>query len=141
MKDSLENFYRIAQNIVQQIMSHNDAFYFFKPVDPEVDCAPDYYSFVTEPMCLFFVQQKIDNNEYENPQQFINDMHLIWQNAKSYNHPTTSVYKSADALAKKFELLASQLPQFVTNEEKYDGVQRLIELNFLRYRMNKNGHQ
>lgn len=139
-KESKECFHKIAQDIVLQIMQQPDAFFFFKPVDPDVDCAPGYFAIVTRPMSLFLVQQKLDNMEYNDPQEFIDDMHLIWQNAKSYNLPTTSIYKTADTLSRKFDILASSLPHYLSECEKESGIQKLIELRFLRYRMNKKTH-
>lgn len=110
-------------------------------MDPEADGAPDYFNIVMKPMCFYKVQEKLDNHEYKTPDDFIDDVRLIWQNAKLYNHQTHLIYKTADTLAKKFEILIGSLPHVLTESEKCSALQRLVELRFARYRMNKKTHQ
>ena len=136
-----EQFYRTCQDIVQQIMSSENAFYFFKPVDPELDGAPNYYDNILNPMSIFVVQDKLDKKQYDSPDEFIQDMRQIWVNAKQYNHQSHTIYKAADALAQKFEILASSLPRAIPPGSRNSALQRLVELRFLRYRMNKTTHQ
>lgn len=118
-----------------------DSIYFFKPVDPALDGAPDYYKYIQEPMCLLTIQQKLDNREYKSPDEFIRDMNLIWMNAEQYNHHTHLIYKGADTLAKKFQICSASLPRGIEEDDKNNALQRLVELQFLRYRMNKKTHQ
>ena len=136
-----EQFYLAAQEIVQAIMAQDNAFYFWQPVNPETDRAPDYYQIIPCPMCFFDVQEKLDQKKYEYPEEFIEDVRKIWANAKIYNNPSDIIYKTAHILANKFEVLASTLPHTLSDEEKNSGLQRLIELRFQRYRMNKTTHQ
>ena len=132
-----EQFYRTCQEIIHQIMSNDNSIYFFRPVDPELDGAPNYYDIVIQPMSIYRVQEKLDNHEYKLPNEFINDVRQIWINAKQYNHPTHPIYKAADMLASKFEVLASSLPQYISEESKNSALQRYVELRLLRYKVNK----
>ena len=136
-----EPFYRTCKDIIQNLMSTENSYFFFKPVDPEADGAPDYFSIVMKPMCFYKVQEKLDNNEYKTPNEFIEDVRLIWQNAKLYNHPSHLIYKTANILAHKFEILIGSLPQIVSEADKCSALQRLVELRFARYRINKKSHQ
>ncbi|KAH0794867.1 Bromodomain containing protein [Histomonas meleagridis] len=136
-----EQFYRTCQDIVQQIMNSDNSFYFFKPVDPELDGAPNYYEIILTPMSIFVVQDKLDKKLYNTPEEFIQDMRQIWINAKQYNHQTHTIYKAADLLAQKFEILASSLPRSIPPGSQSSALQRLVELRFLRYRLNKTTHQ
>jgi hypothetical protein len=136
-----DQFYRTYQDIVQQIMAKENSFYFFKPVDPEVDGAPDYFQFIVRPMSILTVQEKIDRREYDNPAEFIDDMRTIWSNAKIYNHQTHTIYKTADVLCEKFEVLAAALPHEISEADKGSALQRLTELRFARYRLAKRGHK
>ena len=132
-------FYNQCQNIINQLMKLENAF-FLRPVDPEKDVAPGYYEFIAHPMSIYDVQQKIDNDRYQSTEEFINDMRLIWSNAKLYNAPSHLVYKAADALSSKFEMMASTLPHIVEENSLSGGFQREIELRFARYRLMKKTH-
>lgn len=140
-EDKHADFYSVCQNIIQEINSQPEAFYFFKPIDPIQDYAADYYEVIPKPMCLFIVQNKLDNMEYTNPDEFAEDMFLIFQNAKKYNSAESAISRGADTLRKKLMVLLSSLPHFLSKEEKLSGVQRLVELRFLSYRMQKKTHQ
>ena len=136
-----EQFYLAAQEIVQTIMENDNALCFWEPVNPEVEYAPNYYLIIPSPMCFFEVQEKLDQKKYNCPEEFIEDVRTIWQNAKIYNNPSHQIYKTAHNLANKFEILASTLPHTLSESEKNSGLQRLVELRFQRYRMNKPTHQ
>jgi hypothetical protein len=136
-----EQFYRTYRDIVQEIMGKENAFFFFKPVDPEADGAPDYFRFINHPMSIFTVQEKLDRGEYNTPGEFISDMRLIWSNAKNYNHASHPIYKTADMLAELFEILASSLPHALSSAERGSALQRLTELRFARYRAAKQTHK
>jgi hypothetical protein len=122
-------------------MGKENAFFFFKPVDPDADGAPDYFDYILKPMSIFTVQEKLDRGEYSNPAEFLSDMRLIWSNAKIYNHQAHPIYKTADVLAERFETLAAALPHELTEAERSSALQRLIELRFARYRAAKKTHK
>ena len=126
--------YDTYHGIIQKILADENSFFFFKPVDPEADGAQDYYSIVIKPMCFFTIQQKLDNKEYQNQNEFIADVRQIWQNAKLYNQSTHPIYKAADRLAKKFEILSASLPRPVKESESHSALQRYIELRIGRYK-------
>ncbi|XP_061583260.1 protein polybromo-1-like isoform X2 [Cololabis saira] len=71
---------------------------------------PDYYQQIKQPICLQHIRAKMKNGEYENVEQIEADLSLMFENAKRYNMPTSSIYKRAFRLqqilqAKKRELL------------------------------------
>ena len=136
-----EPFYHACREIIQQLMSQDNSYFFFKPVDPEADGAPDYNSVIPESMSFYRVQEKLDHQEYKTPDQFIYDVNLIWSNAKNYNLPVTLIYKTADILSNKFNTLAGSLPHVIPEEDKNNALQRLVELRFARYRLGKKTHQ
>ena len=135
-----ELFIQQCQNIISEIMKLENAFFFFRPVHPEQDKAPDYYQVVVKPMCIFTIQEKLENGQYNDPSEFIRDMRLIFYNAQHYNSSTHLVYHAAEAISQKFEILAATLPHFVKDNELNSGFQREVELRFARYRMNKKTH-
>ena len=135
-----EQFYHICQDIVQQILETEGSNYFFKPVDPEIDGAPEYYQVIPEPMCIYTVQDKLDKKLYNSPEEFIKDMNKIFENAKTFNYSSHPIYKVADALASKFAFLSARLPRRIQEGDLNSAVQRHVELRLLRYRLNKTTH-
>jgi hypothetical protein len=122
-------------------MTKENAYFFFKPVDPIADGAPDYFRYIVRPMSIFTVQEKLDKRQYESFDQFIGDMRDIWRNAKVYNHPSHAIHRAAELLAEEFEILAASLPREVPKDERTNGLQRLIEVRFARYRSLKKTHK
>ena len=55
------------------------------PVDPERDNAPDYFQVVKRPMDLGTVKKKLTDGKYESVEQFVDDVHLICNNAILFN--------------------------------------------------------
>jgi hypothetical protein len=136
-----DQYYRAYQGILQQIMAQENAYFFFKPVDPVADGAPDYLSRVLRPMSILTIQEKLDLQEYKSPDEFIGDMRQIWANAKIYNQQTHTIHKTAQALAEKFELLAASLPHDISEKDRRSGLQRLVENRFAQYRAEKRSHK
>jgi hypothetical protein len=120
-------------------MAQENAYFFFKPVDPVADGAPDYLQQILRPMSILIIQEKIDRQEYKSPNEFIEDMRQIWANAKIYNVQTHTIYRTAQALAEKFEIYAASLPHDIP--EPGSGMQRLVEIRFARYRAAKRTHK
>ena len=135
-----KNFYDICESIVRTLMLDPGAFYFFKPVEPEIDGAPDYFKYITHPMSFYVVQEKLSARTYKSPEEFIYDVKTIWSNAKYYNIETNPVYKAAEALSKKFDILALSLPRTVTQDESVSDLQKYVELRMKIYRQNKFTH-
>uniref|UniRef100_A0A8C3ACB6 Protein polybromo-1 n=1 Tax=Cyclopterus lumpus TaxID=8103 RepID=A0A8C3ACB6_CYCLU len=71
---------------------------------------PDYYQQIKQPVALQQIRAKMKNCEYENVEQMDADLTLMFENAKRYNMPNSSIYKRAFRLqqilqAKKRELV------------------------------------
>nr|XP_046239485.1 polybromo 1, like isoform X4 [Scatophagus argus] len=71
---------------------------------------PDYYQQIKQPIALQQIRAKMKNGEYESVEQMDADLALMFENAKRYNMPNSSIYKRAFRLqqimqAKKRELL------------------------------------
>jgi hypothetical protein len=133
--------YRTFQEIIRDIMSRENAFFFFRPVDPIADGAPDYFLYICNPMSILTVQEKLDRTEYKTADEFIRDIRLIWSNAKIYNHHSHPIYKTADALAVRFEIFAAGLPHEIPIADQSSALQRLVELRFACYRAAKQTHK
>ncbi|XP_034725670.1 polybromo 1, like isoform X3 [Etheostoma cragini] len=71
---------------------------------------PDYFQQIKQPIALQQIRAKMKNGEYETLEQMEADLTLMFENAKRYNMPNSSIYKRAFRLqqilqAKKRELL------------------------------------
>uniref|UniRef100_A0A3B5AYE7 Protein polybromo-1 n=1 Tax=Stegastes partitus TaxID=144197 RepID=A0A3B5AYE7_9TELE len=71
---------------------------------------PDYYQQIKQPIALQQIRAKMKNGEYESVEQMEADLTLMFENAKRYNMPNSSIYKRAFRLqqilqAKRRELL------------------------------------
>lgn len=68
------------------------------PVDPVHDDAPDYFDKIKKPMDLAKIKQNLNNNVYTNPQQLVDDIHLITANTRKYNGPDSYFGAFADII-------------------------------------------
>uniref|UniRef100_A0A665UA70 Protein polybromo-1 n=1 Tax=Echeneis naucrates TaxID=173247 RepID=A0A665UA70_ECHNA len=71
---------------------------------------PDYYQQIKQPIALQQIRTRMKNGEYESVDHMEADLNLMFENAKRYNMPNSSIYKRAFRLhqimqAKKRELL------------------------------------
>uniref|UniRef100_A0A672IS18 Protein polybromo-1 n=1 Tax=Salarias fasciatus TaxID=181472 RepID=A0A672IS18_SALFA len=56
---------------------------------------PDYYHQISQPICLQQIKNKMKSNEYESVEHVDSDLSLMFENAKRYNVPHSSIYKRA----------------------------------------------
>eukprot|EP00735_Rhodelphis_limneticus_P010598 TRINITY_DN3383_c0_g1::TRINITY_DN3383_c0_g1_i1::g.30966::m.30966 TRINITY_DN3383_c0_g1::TRINITY_DN3383_c0_g1_i1::g.30966 ORF type:complete len:400 (+),score=50.60,sp/Q9Y7N0/BDF1_SCHPO/33.33/1e-36,sp/Q9Y7N0/BDF1_SCHPO/39.60/2e-19,sp/Q9Y7N0/BDF1_SCHPO/29.89/3e-16,Bromodomain/PF00439.20/1.8e-24,Bromodomain/PF00439.20/1.7e-20 TRINITY_DN3383_c0_g1_i1:45-1202(+) len=94
--------------ILVTLQKHKFAEPFNEPVDPIVLNIPDYLNIIRHPMDLGTVKARLDQNEYDNPQQFVNDVRLVFRNAYTYNPEGSQVRAMAEALSKTFETQIQQ---------------------------------
>uniref|UniRef100_A0A8C9Y0D5 Protein polybromo-1 n=1 Tax=Sander lucioperca TaxID=283035 RepID=A0A8C9Y0D5_SANLU len=56
---------------------------------------PDYFQQIKQPIALQQIRAKMKNGEYESLEQMEADLTLMFENAKRYNMPNSSIYKRA----------------------------------------------
>ena len=76
---------------------------FLEPVDPVALGIPTYFEVIKRPMDLSTVDMKLKNHDYASPEQFEDDIRLIWSNALTFNPPGTQVYNMAENMSVYFE--------------------------------------
>ncbi|KAI9011440.1 Bromodomain-containing protein, partial [Gaertneriomyces semiglobifer] len=105
-----------CKNLLQNLKKHQAAWLFLEPVDPVVACAPDYYEVIKHPMDLSTVEKRLMAEEYEGPQQFVDDIQLMLNNCFVYNPPTNGVHISGKDLEAFFlRQLNKCFPAITTN--------------------------
>lgn len=70
---------------------------------PDIREYPDYFNTISEPISLDEIRKKIKQRKYKDVQQFIDDMKLMFANAKYYNEKDSIVYQQANILETTFQ--------------------------------------
>lgn len=110
---------RLMRPILQKLMFHpKNSDIFNHPVDPEALNLYDYFSKIKHPMDLRTVKAKILEGIYQNTQDCVNDISLVFQNAILYNPPNHIVNDCARILLHEFNEDISQLNEKLAKEEE-----------------------
>lgn len=67
-------------------------------VKPSKRLYPDYYVLIKHPLAMDVVKKRITSKTYSNIRDFLEDVHLIFTNARIYNQEGSIVYKDAQTL-------------------------------------------
>ncbi|XP_068598056.1 protein polybromo-1-like [Brachionichthys hirsutus] len=70
---------------------------------------PDYYQQIKQPIALQQIRAKMKNGEYESVEQMDADLSLMFENAKRYNMPNSSIYKRAFRLQQIMQVKRREL--------------------------------
>ncbi|EAY11959.1 Bromodomain containing protein [Trichomonas vaginalis G3] len=88
---------------------------FVKMVDPELDGAPEYFTYVKEPTSLTNIKEKLTNNQYKDIDALKHDVDLIYLNSKTYNgeeaYYTLMAFEARNWFFKKIEHLPSTVEE------------------------------
>jgi len=100
---------KAAQRMMMTLSRNQSAWIFAEPVNAEKLNILDYYDVVKEPMDFGTIKTKLKEHKYENIDQFIRDMELVFYNCKLYNGEQTDVGKMGKAVHDEFDRLKDQL--------------------------------
>ncbi|XP_011137380.1 bromodomain-containing protein 7 isoform X2 [Harpegnathos saltator] len=87
---------RLLEHLLRSMEKRDPQQFFAWPVTDSI--APGYSQIITNPMDFSTIKQKIDDNNYQNLNEFVDDFKLMCDNAMTYNHPDTIYYKAAKKL-------------------------------------------
>ncbi len=94
-----ERLWQLKQQVVNPLFKHSKSAAFKKPVNAKaLGIYPMYHQIIKCPMDLGTVRKKIDHGEYATMSQCVNDIFLIWTNAKTFNLPGHFVHENAKVL-------------------------------------------
>jgi ATP-dependent helicase STH1/SNF2 len=68
----------------------------------ESQAYPDYYQVIANPIAMSQIKRKIGNPSYPLP-SFRADMHLLWDNARTYNQEGSWVFNAAEDMQDAFD--------------------------------------
>ena len=102
--------YNQLLHLLNDMQNHTSAWPFAQPVNK--DEVPDYYEVIKEPMDLSTMEERLQNDLYPKPEDFIRDSRLIFDNCRKYNNETTPYAKSANKLEKFMWQQIKSIPEW-----------------------------
>ncbi|KAI1262022.1 hypothetical protein F5Y18DRAFT_399462 [Xylariaceae sp. FL1019] len=75
---------------------------------PDKASNPDYYTTIANPMALNIIKRKCKSKKYQNVDQAMQDINLMFNNAKEYNIESSQIYQDAEQLQAYAQDLAEQ---------------------------------
>eukprot|EP01017_Pseudomicrothorax_dubius_P039571 TRINITY_DN6089_c0_g1_i10.p1 TRINITY_DN6089_c0_g1~~TRINITY_DN6089_c0_g1_i10.p1 ORF type:complete len:114 (+),score=20.58 TRINITY_DN6089_c0_g1_i10:38-379(+) len=102
------NWYPRAKTTLEELWKEEGAEVFRVPVDPVAFDLPDYHMLIKKPMDFGTIKGKLENQSYQNPEEFSSDVELVFENCRKYNSPDTKLYQLAERLEQRFQALWGQ---------------------------------
>lgn len=96
--------------IMRNLKKHRDAAPFLHPVDYLKLNVPDYPKVIRHPMDLTTVDHKLNNGDYENVEEFITDIRLVFNNCFKFNGPEAMISMLCQNVESAFEKSLRQMP-------------------------------
>jgi hypothetical protein len=100
-----------CKEFTDKLIKHPLALPYVRPVNPQLDNAPDYLERIQRPMDLGTIKTNLENNHYPNSRAWSADIQLVWQNAKLYNAKKTLLHESAERLSQKCQKMLKMIPK------------------------------
>ena len=94
---------RQCLELLKGVKQEPNIHFFTSPVDHIALGIPDYPDVIKKPMDLGTVEQKLERRVYQHPGEFVDDVRLVWSNAKTYNGKGTLVHQAANHIRNVFE--------------------------------------
>lgn len=96
---------------------------------PDKQTTPDYFAAIKNPIAMDLIKRKAKRKKYQNVDQVLRDLDLMFENAKLYNEEDSQLYKDAVELQRQTHLLAEQEKAKPDSEfEDEDGRRPLPEI-------------
>ncbi|KAI1412676.1 hypothetical protein F5Y13DRAFT_41368 [Hypoxylon sp. FL1857] len=96
---------------------------------PDKQTTPDYFAAIKNPIALDLIKRKAKRKKYQNVDQVLKDLDLMFENAKEYNEEDSQLYKDAVELQHQAHMLAELEKAKPDNDfEDEDGRRPLTEI-------------
>ncbi|CAL2030882.1 unnamed protein product [Caenorhabditis brenneri] len=93
--------YSFVMELLELLLEHRMSTPFRNPIDCN-EC-PDYDKVIKKPMDLTTISRKVEQTEYLFLGEFVNDVNLMFENAKTYNPKDNAVFKCAETMQEVFD--------------------------------------
>lgn len=84
---------------------------FMKP--PPKSQYPDYYVIIQNPIAMEMIKKKINREEYQSVKEFRDDIHLLCQNARTYNEDGSVLFQDANEIEVSMTAIALASPLLI----------------------------
>lgn len=74
-----------------------------KQLELTIQDYPDYFQIIKRPICMKQIKRKIDKDPTYSLPTLKTEMHLLWDNARTYNQEGSWVYEAADQMQEAFD--------------------------------------
>lgn len=118
------DFQSSCMHILERLVEFKSSWPFLQSVKKEE--VPDYYDVIKNPMDFQTMREKVLAGDYQNREQYIEDVQLICDNARLYNTKNTIYYKCACDLEQYAKDILVNLKN--ENDKSSEGH---LELNYL----------
>jgi len=95
----------LMERMINELLSNSRSWAFREPVN--VEEVVDYLEIIKEPMDLRTIERKVSHNEYKTLEDFVDDVQLVFDNARLYNPEESVYYKNANQVELDFKALLS----------------------------------
>lgn len=95
---------------MRNLKKHRDAAPFLQPVDYLKLNIPDYPKIIKHPMDLSTIDKKLNSGQYENVEQWIYDVRLVFNNCFKFNGPEATISMLCQNVESAFEKSLRQMP-------------------------------
>lgn len=99
---------------MRNLKKHRDAAPFLHPVDYVKLNVPDYPKVIKYPMDLTTVDRKLNSGEYDNVEDFISDIRLVFMNCYKFNGPEAMISMLCQNVETAFEKSLRQMPPSIS---------------------------
>lgn len=96
--------------IMRTLKRHRDAGAFLRPVDAVRLNLPDYHKIIKHPMDFGTIDTKLSCGEYEDVNDFIYDVRLVFKNCYKFNGPEAMISMLCQNVESAFEKSLRQMP-------------------------------
>ena len=99
-----------CKKVLKGTKAHQQAFPFAQPVDWKALQIPDYPKIIKKPMDFGTIGKKLDGKKYASSKEFIEDMELVFNNAKTYNIQGSDIYIMTENVEAEFRKQLAKIP-------------------------------
>ncbi|KAK4688769.1 chromatin structure-remodeling complex subunit RSC1/2, partial [Tremellales sp. Uapishka_1] len=102
-----EGYWEVCREILEEVYKAKDATRRVAEIFvalPDRKLYPDYFEAIPEPECLENIQKQLNEQGYDEPEDFFKQLHLVFLNAKHYNEEGSLVWQDAKRLEDQIHL-------------------------------------
>ena len=96
--------------VLKATISHNQAFPFLEPVDWVALAIPTYPQVIKHPMDFGTIGKRLKSGHYTSSKGFMDDMELVFSNAKTFNQKGSDIYVMTENVENAFKNALKKIP-------------------------------